>query len=93
MENRPDSAPHAIVIPRPLAGHFRERLHQIYDGRTDVVVIVDRRHGERRRSPGSVSPDGAERRRSERRTTTNAWSLPDLPVRRAGDPQAAGCRT
>lgn len=93
IESRPDSTSHAIVIPRPLAEHFHGRLQQVYDGRPDVVVIVDRRHGERRRSPGSASPDGPERRQAERRAATAAWSLPDLPVRRAGDPQAAGCRS
>ncbi|MBM3148095.1 MAG: hypothetical protein FJ000_09420, partial [Actinobacteria bacterium] len=82
MQSRPDSAPHAVVVPRPLAGHFYERLQRLYEDRTDVVVIVDRRRGERRRSPGRGSPGGAERRRSERRVTAAAWSLPDLPVRR-----------
>jgi hypothetical protein len=39
------AGPRVIVVPRPLAAHFHERLSRVYGGRTDVRVIVDRRNG------------------------------------------------
>jgi hypothetical protein len=73
--------PRVIVIPRQLEGFFYERLTTRFAGRDDVRVVVDRRTGERRR-PRWVSGAGpfTERRHSDRREDSVAWSLPDMPV-------------
>ncbi|MEI6448517.1 MAG: hypothetical protein WCP98_01035 [Actinomycetes bacterium] len=74
------AAPRLIVIPRPLEGFFYPRLTQRFDGRDDLMVVVDRRAGERRR-PRWVAGHGpfSERRRGDRRDGDVAWSLPDMP--------------
>jgi hypothetical protein len=79
-----------IVVPRPLAEHFRDRLAGLYAGRDDVRVIVDRRMAERR--CGADRPPAGDRRRGERRDTAPSWSLLEMPARGAGDPAAAGAR-
>jgi hypothetical protein len=79
-----------IVVPRPLAAHFHDRLAGLYEGRRDVYVIVDRRRGERRRAADGPPAGGSERRNHDRRSTVPAWSLPEMPARRADDPAAAG---
>jgi hypothetical protein len=79
-----------IVVPRPLAEHFRDRLTRLYAGRDDVRIVVDRRMGQRRRS--ADRPPAADRRRGERRDTASSWSLSEMPSRSAGDPAAAGAR-
>jgi hypothetical protein len=78
-----------IVVPRPLAEHFRDRLAELYAGRHDVRIVVDRRVGQRRRTD---RPPAADRRRGERRDSAPSWSLPEMPARSAGDPAAAGAR-
>jgi hypothetical protein len=72
--------PRLIVIPRQLEGFFYERLTEQFAGRDDIRVVVDRRVGERRR-PRWVSGPGpfSERRSSDRRSRSAAWSLPDMP--------------
>jgi hypothetical protein len=53
-----------IVIPRPLEGHFYERLAERFAGREDVSVVVDRRVGERRHDRWVSGPGPfSERRR------------------------------
>lgn len=71
-----------IVVPRPLEGFFFARLQRRYAGRDDVVVIVDRRVGERRRRDRYVCGPGplTERRRDDRRANDVAWSLPEMPL-------------
>jgi len=69
-----------IVIPRPLEGHFYERLAERFAEREDVAVIVDRRTGERRHDRWVSGPGPfSERRRGDRRDQVAAWSLPDMP--------------
>lgn len=73
-----------IVVPRPLADYFFQRLSRLYAGRPDVRVVVDRRVQERRRSPApalSVS----ERRRADRRADEVYWSLEQMPFAASGD--------
>ena len=67
-----------IVVPRPLAGFFQERLSHMYAGRPDVEVVVDRRAQERRRAAPSV-PHLPERRKADRRASDVYWSLGDMP--------------
>jgi len=72
--------PRVIVIPRPLESHFHERLSRRFAGRDDVMVIVDRRVGERRHDRWVTGPGPfAERRRGDRRGQVSTWSLPDMP--------------
>jgi hypothetical protein len=69
--------PRVIVIPRPLAGFFYERLTRQYAARPNVAVVVDRRVGERRRAAkGGRVPD---RRAGERRANEVFWSLAEMP--------------
>jgi hypothetical protein len=73
--------PRVIVIPRQLEGYFYGRLSARFASRDDVLVVVDRRVGERRR-PRWVSGAGpfTERRgHHDRRGEAPAWSLPDMP--------------
>ena len=72
--------PKVIVVPRPLEGFFFERLRKRYEGCDHVLVIVDRRVGERRQPRWVVGPGPlSDRRRGDRRDGGVAWSLPDLP--------------
>jgi hypothetical protein len=84
------AGPRVIVVPRPLAAHFHERLSRVYGDRTDVRVIVDRRNGDRRTRALGPLDDTGERRNTERRLAAPSWSLADMPARVAGDPAAAG---
>lgn len=52
-----------IVIRRPYAD-LEQELRHAFEGQDDVQILVDRRHGERRRRPDAVDLD---RRRAERR--------------------------
>lgn len=83
MAHAAEATPHkTIVVPRPLEEYFYDRLQQHYAGRDDVVVVVDRRVGERRRRDRYVSGPGplSDRRRGERRGSDVAWSLPEMPL-------------
>ncbi len=65
-----------IVIPRGLEEFFYDRLRRRYGGRSDVLIVVDRRWGERRAVQEAVFPD---RRRGDRRSAAGSWSLADMP--------------
>ncbi len=71
-----------IVVPRPLEAFFFARLQERYAGRDDVLVVVDRRVGDRRRRDRYVCGPSplSDRRRGERRAGDVVWSLPDMPV-------------
>jgi len=84
------TGPRVIVVPRPLAAHFCERLSRLYGDRGDVYVIVDRRSGERRACALGPFDGTGERRNGDRRLAVPSWSLADMPARVAGDPAAAG---
>jgi hypothetical protein len=73
-----------IVVPRPLAAYFYERLSELYSGRPDVRVVVDRRVEQRRRAPARPL-NVAERRTGDRRADTVYWSLEEMPFAASGD--------
>ena len=52
-----------IVVQQPYA-HLERELRSAFKGQKDVKVILDRRHGERRKRRQAV---GGERRKSDRR--------------------------
>jgi hypothetical protein len=52
-----------LIVRRPYA-HLEDRLHRAFEGRDDVVVIADRRRGQRRVSDRLITMD---RRRGDRR--------------------------
>ena len=68
-----------IVVPKALEAFFAPRLQARYADRSDVRVIVDRRHGERRSGKGPA-PD-IDRRITDRRVMSGWWSLPDMPFK------------
>ena len=55
-----------IVVQRPYA-HLEKELRRAFKGQEDVKVILDRRHGERRKRPQAVA---AERRKADQRRPT-----------------------
>jgi len=63
-ENSPGDSPKLyIIIPRPHA-YLADLLAKAFEGRKDVEIIADRRHGERRIQQ---QPAVVERRRADRR--------------------------
>jgi hypothetical protein len=77
--------PRVVVVPRPLAAFFLERLRSLYRDRPDVQVVVDRRFGERRRAEAPSALRVPERRGSERRSNAVYWSLEDMPCAGTGE--------
>ncbi|MEZ5126026.1 MAG: hypothetical protein R2826_07240 [Thermoleophilia bacterium] len=72
--------PRVIVIPRQLEGYFFRRLSDVYAGRSDVDVIVDRRASRRSSDrPADIFRSSADRRHQSRREQTT-WKLPDMPI-------------
>jgi hypothetical protein len=71
--------PKIIVVPKQLEEFFYEQLRRRYGGRSDVMVVVDRRYAERRRPALSAQARLAERRRRDRRHATESWSLDEMP--------------
>ena len=53
-----------LIVRRPYA-HLEDRLRRAFEGREDVVVIPDRRRGDRR---ARARPIQEERRRVDRRS-------------------------
>ena len=53
-----------IVIRQPYA-HLENELRNVFKGQDDVKVILDKRHGERRKESKAVA---ADRRKSDQRT-------------------------
>ena len=62
-----------LVVTGPLRERLYRRFVALFAGRTDVVVLKDRRLGERRRGP---APPGVERRQSDRRQRPPDWVFP-----------------
>ena len=88
---RASSRPRIVVVPRPLAGFFDERLSRAYDGRPEVRVIVDRREGERRAAVSMLQLP--ERRKADRRANAVYWNLGEMPFTAAvGDERALRSR-
>jgi hypothetical protein len=68
-----------IVVPKPLAAFFYERLSRLYAGRPDVRVVVDRRVAQRRLAADALARHVSERRTADRRADAVYWSLEDMP--------------
>lgn len=66
--------PKIIVVPKQLEEFFYDKLRQRYAGRGDVMVVVDRRRGDRRAS-GVPAPAPIR----ERRRAAGSWSLDEMP--------------
>ena len=60
-----DSGRVVIVLERSY-DFLRRELENVFQGQSEVMVVVDRRYGERRRKKDFFSP---ERRNSDRRTS------------------------
>jgi hypothetical protein len=63
--SHPVEEPHYIVLPRRSA-HKRQEIEALLQGRGEFRLVVDRRHGERRKSSiviGSDNRSGIDRRR------------------------------
>jgi hypothetical protein len=54
----------SVVIQRPFS-HLEEEFHNLFDGHSDVRVILDNRDGDRRVKRRKV---GQDRRRADRRS-------------------------
>jgi hypothetical protein len=54
-----------LLIVRRQYAQLEDRLRRAFEGRDDIVVIADRRRGDRR---ASTRPVQGERRRAERRS-------------------------
>ncbi len=67
------NAVHVLVVTGPQRERLYERFREIYLGRDDVLVVKDRRGGERRRVMRPVSP---ERRRADRRRAAPWMTFP-----------------
>ncbi len=66
-----------LVVTGPARDLLFEHFSRLFYGRADVVVIKDRRHGERR---SEQAPVGHERRSGERRRRRPDWIVPPDPV-------------
>jgi hypothetical protein len=62
-----------LVVTGPLRGRLFDLFTHLYAGRSDVRVILDRRHAERR---CESQPEAPQRRRAERRRRSPAWVFP-----------------
>jgi hypothetical protein len=61
---RPEARVNMTIVIRRAFEHLETELRQAFEGQRDVQVIVDRRHGERRRRSVPVT---SERRHADRR--------------------------
>lgn len=52
------------IVVHPAYAHLERELRRAFKGQEDVKVILDRRHGERRKKPQAVA---AERRKADQR--------------------------
>ena len=62
-----------LVVTGPLRGRLFDLFTHLYAGRSDVRVILDRRHAERR---CESQPEAPQRRWAERRRRSPAWVFP-----------------
>ncbi len=61
-----------LVVGGPCADRLAQRFSQLYSGRDDVVVIRDRRGGDRRRSTAAAT-DLERRGGADRRQLPPSW--------------------
>lgn len=62
-----------LIVTGPLRGRLYDLFTQVYEGRSDVRVVMDRRHGDQRSAPQSDAP---RHRGTERRSGQPAWIFP-----------------
>jgi hypothetical protein len=62
-----------LIVTGPLKERLFNLFSQVYAGRHDVHVVMDRRHDIRRRRVQDATP---ERRGAERRARPPAWVFP-----------------
>jgi hypothetical protein len=74
MAADPRQNKHVLYVTGPQREQLYEHFTELFRGRADVEVRIDRRVGERRR--GGERPLEAERRRSERRLHPPDWMVP-----------------
>jgi hypothetical protein len=67
-----EDAVHTLVVRGPACDRLYDLFSRIYAATSDVVVVKDRRLGERRRAGAIVAED---RRRADRRART-PWLFP-----------------
>jgi hypothetical protein len=67
------AGPHVLIVTGEARDLLFEHFARLFDGRSDVRVVKDRRQGERRRRR---EPVAADRRVSERRHRPPAWVFP-----------------
>ena len=78
MAGMVDTEVRRLVVTRVRArDQLFEHFSRLFYGRDDVVVIKDRRRGERRRGEAPVA---RERRTSDRRRHPPDWVVPPEPV-------------
>jgi len=74
MGDTVDTAAHTLIVSGPERDRLYEHFLQLFRGRDDVVVVKDRRYGERRRRRAAIHP---ERRGGERRRREPDWIVPE----------------
>ncbi len=62
-----------LIVTGPLRGRLYDLFTHVYEGRSDVRVIIDRRYGDQGPAPQSPAP---RRRLAERRSREPAWIFP-----------------
>jgi hypothetical protein len=73
VTTEPAETVHLLMVTGPLRDRLYERFARLYANADDVLVVKDRRYGERRRAP---RPPEAERRSSDRRHQAPDWIFP-----------------
>jgi hypothetical protein len=68
------SAEHVLYVTGPVRERLYEHFSDLFQGRDDVEVRIDRRLAERRRDPRG--PQKAERRSGDRRRVRPEWIVP-----------------
>ena len=79
MTGTVDTQVRHLVVTGPARDLLFEHFSRLFYGRADVVVIKDRRSGERR---AGQRPVGRERRAGDRRRRSPDWVVPPEPVER-----------
>ena len=88
MAGMVDTEVRRLVVTGPARDQLFEHFSRLFYGHDDVVVIKDRRRGERRRVEAPVA---RERRSGDRRRRPPDWVVPPEPVDLVSLP-AAACR-
>ncbi len=73
MKTASETGVHRLVVTGPERDRLYEHFVKLFYGREDVLVIRDRRVGDRR---AETRPAAAERRRGDRRGDAPDWVVP-----------------